>query len=501
MTDRRGFVSLTEDLVNGLLRDAVGCDIMYQVPYYKGIVGYMVEAPMLWIRHSRFPVLFIAYDRRNPEILEDVVTQVKISKATEFFALLIVVPTREGTGNEAEELRTTVADSIYRHDFVVLDRQHLASIIAQNSAERLIQIILEQGIELSSLSPYVTKGPVPENMFFGREREIKGITQSIEKGDQAIVGGRRIGKSSILLRATRLLDRDPHYRAFYLNCEDQFDHEDFFRALADEFDLSGRESDPLVFRELVKECQVAEGAGRLVFLLDEVDELLSFDARSENRLQLFRVFRSLSHQGACRFVFSGGRTLYTHLHDPQSPFFNFCTELILRPLSERSVAEIVSKPMHQLGIELPEEESLIDALIGLTACHPNLVQWLCDRLVAEADTRCVTLEDLKSVGSEVEFKEYLIEVAWGTSDPLEKAITLIVSGPTFEPAELFATLESYRVVERSRIEHALRMLQVQAFLERQNSAYRFVFSHFPRVVREVRDITAEIETLLQQAET
>jgi hypothetical protein len=501
MTDKEAFASLSEELVGGLLREAIGYQVGYQIPYYQGIVGYMVEAPMLWIRHSRFPVLFIAYDRRNPEVLEDVVTQIKIGKATEFFALLVVVPTREGTGNEAEELRDIVADSVYRHDFVVLDRQHLASIIAQNSAQRLVEIILEQGVELSSLSPYVTKGPVPENMFFGREREIKAITQSVEKGDQAIVGGRRIGKSSILLRVTYLLEQDPRYRAVYLNCEDQFDYEDFLEALADEFDFSMHGSDPLAFRKLVKQLQAENRPEQLVFLLDEIDELLGFDAQAENPLQLFKVLRSLSHQGLSRFVFSGGRTLYTHLHEPQSPFFNFCTELILGPLSERSVAEIVSKPMHQLGIELPEEETLIDQLIELTACHPNLVQWLCDRLVTASDTRCVTPEDLESLGSGDEFKEYLIEVAWGTSAPLEKIITLIATEPAFEVEEMVTKLQSYGLVERVRIERALKMLRLQAFLERQDTSYRLTLSQFPGVVHDIKDIDVEVEALLRQMET
>ncbi|HSJ59358.1 MAG TPA: ATP-binding protein, partial [Anaerolineae bacterium] len=384
MIDVEQFLSLSGMLVHGLLREAIGYTVQQAIPYYHGIVGYVVEAPMLWIRHSRFPILFIAYDQRRPEILEDVVKQLEMGQATEYFALLVVVPTRAGTGNEAEELRHMVADSVYRHDFVVVDRQHLASIIAQSSAQRLVEIVLEQGIELSSLSPYVTKGPVPENMFFGREKEIKAITQTIQHSNYALVGGRQIGKSSILLKLTKLLDRDPRYRALYINCEDKFDYDDLFQSLPDEAQLPAGSHEPLAFRQLAHRLQRGSAPGRLVFLLDEVDELLAFDVQPENRMQLFKSFRSLSHEGACRFVFSGGRTLYQHLHDSQSPFFNFCQELALGPLLAKSVAEIVSKPMHQLGIELPDEDLFVERLIEVSSCHPNLVQWLCDRLVRGA---------------------------------------------------------------------------------------------------------------------
>jgi len=94
---------------------------------------------------------------------------------------------------------------------------------------------------------------------------------------------------------------------------------------------------------------------QIVFLLDEVDELLAFDAQSKAAGQLFRTFRAMSHQGFCRFVFSGSRTLYRHLHNPQSPFFNFCEDMVLKTLEEKSIAEIVSKPMHVIAAMVADE--------------------------------------------------------------------------------------------------------------------------------------------------
>lgn len=499
MIDAEQFVSLAGTLVHGLLREAVGYSVERAIPYYRGIVGYVVEAPMLWIRHSRFPILFIAYDQRRPQILEDVVKQLEIGQATEYFSLLVVVPTRDGTGNEAEELRHIVADSVYRHDFVVLDRQHLASIIAQSSAQRLVEIVLEQGIELSSLSPYVTKGPVPENMFFGREREIKAITQTIQNSNYALVGGRQIGKSSILLKLARLLERDPRYRALYINCEDKFDYDDLFQSLPDEMQLSADRRERLAFRQIVHHLHGGAPATRLVFLLDEVDELLAFDVLPENRMQLFKSFRSLSHEGACRFVFSGGRTLYGHLHDSQSPFFNFCQELALGPLLPKSVAEIVIKPMHQLGIELPGEDRFVARLIEVSSCHPNLVQWLCDRLVRGAVTRRITLDDLESCASAPDFQEYLVEIAWGAANSLERAISLMVPAPTFSLDQLLDALRGHGIQDRARVEGALRMLQVQAFLERRGATYYLTHAGFPRIVRQRFDVAAMIEYYLREA--
>jgi hypothetical protein len=518
VTDKDQFVALARKLVLGPLREAIGYSVESEIPFFQGTVGYMVEAPMLWISHSRFPILFVAYEPRRSDTLEVVVKQLQIAKATEYFALLVVVPTADGTGREAVEVRRLVAGSVFRYDFVVLDRQALASIIARNSSRRLIEIILEHGIELSSLSPYVVKGPVPEKMFFGREEEIKTISQGIQRRNYAICGGRRIGKTSILQRINRLLNNDPRYQALYIDCEAKFNYQDLFEALAAEFrhlqaapDLGEPSSatNPSAFRKLVAKLRTRSPGRQVVFLLDEVDELLVFDAQSKAAGQLFKTFRALSHEGICRFIFSGSRTLYRHLHDPHSPFFNFCEEIVLKPLEERSIAEIVSKPMDQLGIEFPDRDALIERMIDLSSSHPNIAQWLCDRLMRTAPTlfttarfsvRRVTLNSLEKLSADPEFRRHYVETAWSDATPLEKLISLQADGPSFEFDALCRALAGHGFTDKIRIRNSLEMLQLYSLLERQGERYRFVLSHFPRMVREMEDVTSQIESLRSQIE-
>jgi hypothetical protein len=494
--DQERFVCLTSKLADGLLREAIGYRIEYAIPYYQGIVGYMVEAPMLWIRHSRFPILFVAYDQRKPDVLGAVVKQLEMARTTEYFALLIVVPTRDwGTGNEAQQLRHTLSDSVYRYDFVVLDRGHLASIIARASSQRLVEIILEQGIELSTLSPYVVKGPVPERMFFGREKEIKNISQTLTDRDYAITGPRRIGKSSILLKLNRLLNNDPRYHAIYLNCEDKFDYQAFFDGIDGEIGESFENSDPSSFRQRLAGLRARSGSRRPVFLLDEIDELLAFDATATPALQLFRIFRSLSHEGSCHFAVSGGRTLVSQLRNPASPFFNFCHQVVLGTLEERSVAEIVSKPLTQLGVDVPEEEALIDRVIDVTSCHPNIAQWVCDKLLRATQNRCVTLKELEAVSSDPEFHEHYVDTAWGDATALEQLISLVMDGPAFEMADVADALSRFNINGQARILEALQMLQLGSLIHRQGGAFRFKLSHFPAIVRSRPEYAAQVQAL------
>ena len=125
-----------------------------------------------------------------------------------------------------------------------------------------MDIILDQGIEPASLSPYVTKGPVPATMFFGREKEIKLISQTIQNTDYAILGGRLIGKSSTLLAMKRLFARNPRYKPIYLNCEDKFDRESFYRAAGDEVGRPLAKPDAYHFRRLGPKSSCSSRRGR-----------------------------------------------------------------------------------------------------------------------------------------------------------------------------------------------------------------------------------------------
>ena len=518
--DKAGFVRLAEDIVQGALRETIGYRIEHPIPYFRGIVGYMVDAPMLWIRHRRFPVLFVAFDPHQDSPLSDIVKQLEIAQATEFFALLVVVPTSAGGGNEAEVLRRHVSNSVFQHDFVVLDGRHLADIIAEGSTQRLVEVMLRQGVGLYSLSPYVVNGPVPERMFFGREQEVKVISQNLVDRDYAVLGGRRIGKSSILQRLDRLLSADPRYFALYINCEDKMDRREFLEALAGNLGVELDSAESRSFRDVVVPFIKANSTKRLVFLLDEIDELLAREAEAPDGPRLFKTFRGLSHEGTCRFVFSGSRTLYSHLHDSRSPFFNFCDSLILRPLDEKSVTEIVTKPMRQLGIDIPEEEQFIQRLVTLTSSHPNLTQWVCDRLVKRAfeklgagepavldqltealrSNRRTSLHDLDELSRTRDFHEYYVSTAWGDAAALERLISLLMPGPEFTAPAVLEALKLYGVTDAGSINESLDILELYSIIESEGQHYRFRLTEFPRLVREFDGIRWQLQSVVSALE-
>ncbi len=498
MMNKERYIAQTESLVNGLLREAIGYRVMSQIPYYKGIVGYMVEVPLMWIRHSRFPILFVAYERDNGNVLADIVKQLQIASVTEYFAILIVIPRETAGGNEANELRQIVSNSVYYHDFVVLDQNHLRSIISQNNSQRLIEIILSQGVTLSNLSPYITKGPVPTNMFFGREKEIKQIAQTISSRDFSIVGGRRIGKSSTLLRLNSIWRSDDRYFVTYLNCEEQFTVDDFLFVLTEELPVHSGEVSVKGLRRFIDLSQEAHKNQQLVFLFDEVDRLIEHDAKINNG-KLVRTFRGLSQEGKCRFVFSGSRTLFHHLHDASSPFFNFSQPIALKPLSERSISEIIRKPLQQFGIEFLDEDQLIKNVIEVTSCHPSLVQWLCNEMLKEIADGHVSSDTILSIASSAPFAEHYLETAWGDAKPIEKLLTALVDTPTFSVEDIYSRVAAYGI-DNEEIRDAFRILEMYALIERVGDTYKFVLTQFPYVLRKVEHIPLLLDNLRQQLE-
>ena len=236
----------------------------------------------------------------------------------------------------------------------------------------------------------------------------------------------------------------------------------------------------------------------MVFLLDEIDELLAFDAERRPAGQLFKTLRAASQEGLCRFVFSGSRTLHEHLRDSKSPFFNFCEKIALGRLDDQSVHEIVQKPMRQLGIRMPDEAQVIRRLIELTSSHPNLAQWVCDRLVTSSVERRVRLETLEKVAAMNDFHEQYVSTAWGDATPLEKLITLLMDGP-FSWDDILRALALHGLHDKGAIRNALDFLELASLLDRTATRYRFGLAQFPRIVRDSGIVPAQIAAIADEA--
>ncbi|MDY7040158.1 MAG: ATP-binding protein, partial [Chloroflexota bacterium] len=273
------------------------CDMlgftMLDARTYRHLHGYVVKAPALRLRvPPRFPIIFLRKREFGPEDVDDVRNLMNILNMTSYFALLIDLNDRPSQLDKRKNLKYLVRGAI--HDFIVLDGNDLRRIIIARDHERcLIQTILNQ-VDLAIVSPYVTSGPVPENMFFGRDNELKTITRKVKDCSFALIGGRKIGKTSILAKVYRLLSETPTYFPLYLDCQAVADYDAFFEAVNSMWEVDLPSRSPNGFRRLITQKASEWTGGAVVVLLDEVDALLSYDLLAQERL--FRVFRALSQE-------------------------------------------------------------------------------------------------------------------------------------------------------------------------------------------------------------
>ncbi len=403
---------------------------------------------------------------------------------------------------------------------MVIDFDDLYRIfVAKDPEKTFVRILLAQ-VDLTVVSPYVTSGPVPENMFFGRDYELKTISRTVKDNSFAIVGGRKIGKTSILSKLHRSFADAPNYHSLYLDCQAVQSYDDFCNALETMWQVTLANHSPEDIQRLIARMRQElvpahpADAGQdgqliappnerrdLVILLDEVDALLKYDTSNGERL--FKIFRALSQEAYCRFIFCGGKVLHVSLHDPDSALFNFCNIIRLSYLTARDTGRIVVEPMQEMGIGFEDVSRLVQGIMELSSCHPNVVQYICQELILRINTRgdrFIKQADLDAIANSSRLSEYMIEVMWGNTNALERLITLLIilERPSATLAQIEAALQARGVdVPTAAVEEALDTLVLYSVLNKEDGGYSFTAVAFPSVVAATQDVDLLVERAVQ----
>ncbi len=406
-----------------------------------------------------------------------------------------------------ETVRAAVAQlrQVFAYDFVLLGREEIARVLmARGSRDALARQILPQ-VDLMSISPFVLTGPAPDNIFFGREPELRKIAESAAPTSQALIGGRRFGKSSVMLRLHRVRLPAAGFRTIYHDCSATATYEAFTSAIIRDWRPEPPAEAPLTFNDLalsLSQNQAALTAKPLVLLLDEADKLVPADRLDDWRL--FKLLRSLASSGLAQFVLSGERTLREALRDSTSPLFNFANEMLLGPLDFRSVDELVTRPMKQLEIELAYD--VTNRIYDFTSGHPNVVQRLCRRLIErlnETGARRITADDVSAVINDPAFqRDDFLSTYWEAATPLEKLTSLLMA-----ENQALQTLSAIRQALADRcglqpkareVDEALqRLVDLRSILKRTPEGYTFAIRAFPRVVKGTMTLQDMLEVLIE----
>lgn len=187
-------------------------------------------------------------------------------------------------------------------------------------------------LRLTAYSPFKTSGALPPGspLFRGRERELEFVLRQIHQASILIVGGRRVGKTSLLNRVLHETGAASDLEPLYVEMQGIGDRKGFLRALRtlpairwwhpktkQALERIDPDADaPTELRGLAEQIRIA---GRLpVFLLNEIDRLVNQDE------ELVEFWRGMNDQGLARFIMVGYSVIGKRsLGDPVSPFFHF----------------------------------------------------------------------------------------------------------------------------------------------------------------------------------
>jgi hypothetical protein len=231
----------------------------------------------------------------------------------------------------------------------------------------LLDIISAQ-VPISYLSPYETRAPVTGSRFFGREHEISRILANPDT-NHAILGIRRIGKTSLLRETERILrEREDSARVVYLECSDLLSSDDYIREVVRK--LNPRELPRLELQKYVfffpnfLERMSKQYKSKIIFLLDEVDNLVIMQ---RGDWELFRMLRASSNKGACQYIIAGFREAMREQYMLDSPFYNFTQEIRLSEFTRQQARNLIVTPMENLRVRF-RYEVVPESLDGLIVC-------------------------------------------------------------------------------------------------------------------------------------
>jgi hypothetical protein len=443
------------------------------------------NTPVVWVKRAD---LENASPQHLVQSLGDVMRERNLSRQ-------IVLVLLEGDG---EPVRRYVESSLL--NLVVCGREEQDLIVGSRRPSGELLDLISSQVAISNLAPYETRAPVTGSRFFGREYEISRVVSNPDT-NHAILGIRRIGKTSLLREVERLLrqTQDPS-QVVYLECSDLLSTEDYVREVVRK--LNPRELPRLHMQKYVfffpdfLERMARASRGKIIFLLDEIDNLVIMQRGS---WELFRMLRASANKGACQYIMAGFREAMREQYLLDSPFYNFAQEIRLSEFTRRQAQDLILTPMENLRVRIRNKEEVVGRIYEETAGQPNLIQYYCTILLRQLDLvgkREIGPESLIDVYADEGFKSHLLTSFMQNTENREKALVYAVlmaseepRSKGFTPAFLDAALRKRGIVlPQDEIDEATSVLSLAGVLHHKGREFFFTSPVFTKVLHQSYDL-------------
>jgi len=411
--------------------------------------------------------------------------------------------------NKSEMVENIVKETYL--NLIAIDKDDLKKIIFSSSPRDVFRKIVLSRLSLQKVSPYKIAGPA-KAIFYGRSNIINQVTRASDTS-YAIVGARKIGKTSLLHKITD----NPPPNTIYISMDLDLDfssvksYNPFLKRLLVEiekvveqksgfgkfFHGSGISHLPKIIQQLSN----SKKDKKIVFVFDEIDGLIEFDKK--NDFKLMRIFRTVSQKSYCQFIFSGFKELYHQRRDIENPAYNFYEEIRLTPLDKEAALALITKPLESIGVHY-EDEDIRELLLEYTACHPILLQFFCKKLVEMIDKhentelrRTISRKDIEGLFN-TSYEEYIMDeiyMFFSNLMNIDKLILILLAEEEEPGKKRYSTngiankLVKYGIeIPMTEVYKNLRNLVMRFILvDEGRDKYSFALSFFPGILRKFID--------------
>ena len=186
-----------------------------------------------------------------------------------------------------------------------------------------------------------------------------------------IMGGRQLGKSTLLKALERRYQNDPLTDCRYIALHS----EEIAPDLAEHAGLDARAD----LAEIIIKLREEPSVNRRLFLINEADAFIRHEAATG--YAVLQQLRRLSETGKCHFILAGFWELYRIASiDYQSPLKNFGEMITIGALEKEACRDLAVKPMALLNIGYTSDE-LVERMIVETGERANLLAIVCNEML------------------------------------------------------------------------------------------------------------------------
>ncbi len=295
-------------------------------------------------------------------------------------------------------------------------------------------------------NPYVTGAPLRAEspLFVGRSDDLAFLHASLGKGPETpavvLTGPKRMGKTSLLNRLTGTLDDStvPVYVPVYVDVQG-IGYTPGLGSLL--FDIAAEAARPLGITWPPESSGVAEspefftqtflpqarqalGERRLLFLLDEFEELEQRVASGLLGGEVFGFLRhTVQHEPQLAWVFVGTNGLADLPPAHWSGLFSGAAHRRVGLLDPSNARRLIVEPVQGF---LDYDDLALDKILQLTGGHPYFLQVLCHGLVLDANRGqqvIVATEDVEAAAPKaLEMAEAHLLALWRALSPAQMAV-------------------------------------------------------------------------------